>query len=216
MQWSRFMVFEDYIHKVIAHFDKVHPHDLRSRKSSLLSRDNKKNYYKHNQMTFITWWAPVCQQLNSFNNTPEEFTAFEKLLFLVNNTGHVPWFESLTVGYTKLNSQTIIDFDKVKSQYENIDVTHWSFHPRPTQQLNMSVIDSSPLPLESESESQSESASASESESQASGSESASESESESESESQFDSGSESKSESESEPIAKDNSKKRRITFRDD
>jgi len=132
MPWTRFMVFEDYLAKVTKHFDMVHPQDLRSNKASLLSRENKKYKYFEDRQTFQVWWNAVNSTLNIFNGTDEELTDHEKVFFLVNNTGHVPWFQTLTSFYNNIDiRRTPLDFESVKSQYADEDVNHWMFHQKP-------------------------------------------------------------------------------------
>jgi hypothetical protein len=74
----------------------------------------------------------VSSTLNIFNGTDEELTDHEKVFFLVNNTGHVPWFQTLTSTYNNIDiRRTSLDFESVKSQYADEDVNHWMFHQKP-------------------------------------------------------------------------------------
>ena len=146
LPWSKFMVFETYLQRVVAHFDMVHPQDLSSKKASLLSRDNKRYNYREETHTFMTWWSWVSQQIHSLNNSPLEFTETEKLLFLVNNTGHIPWLSSLTARYMKVSPSATVNFSDIKTEYEELDVAHWSFHPKPATTVSTAITEAKSEP----------------------------------------------------------------------
>jgi len=98
---STFLKLENFLEMGNQIFNKQSDLSIRNERSLLLNPLNKENVMRSESHTFIQWWHSIEPKLNRWNNTENKITIEEKVLFIVNNVGHIQRFMQLTLEYSK-------------------------------------------------------------------------------------------------------------------
>jgi hypothetical protein len=98
---STFLKLENFLEMGNLVFNKQSDLSIKNERGHLLNSMNKENIMKQNSHTFVQWWHSIEPKLNRWNNSENKITIEEKVLFIVNNVGHIPRFTQLTLEYSK-------------------------------------------------------------------------------------------------------------------
>ena len=121
---STFLKLENFLEMGNQIFNKQSDLSIRNERSLLLNPLNKENVMRSESHTFIQWCHSIEPNLNRWNNTENKITIEEKVLFIVNNVGHIQRFMQLTLEYSKKSNISKLPLHEIIRLFMDIDEHH--------------------------------------------------------------------------------------------